>query len=260
MSRRSRERHYCFFEAINDIEVVIYFNFKCAICGLHKKDKGGRLEYMRPRDDMEVKMTMCCGMLVCRDCAKSNLLTHCNFCSKKTKLGWQTKRGRGWKKRYLEHVEIHRMWQVKPLLAHFCSKYFKGVWHDMVKIIQDGNQQKIESFEKQYIRYLNEITHIEYVLFGLRTSFKCVPFVYRTSKMFSWLDVSELICQNVGSRRYIILRRHNLFNMFLNGIVKMLAKKCCDEKVVKISGKTKIRTKIFFFYWILKRVLSKRLL
>jgi hypothetical protein len=262
MSHRIRnERHARFELAIHEIDEDIYVRYRCAICN-EKKGRNGReliVEYMRPKHDMIFFISRCCGTLVCPDCSNSGIMKLCHACFKHTKVNWDDKRGGLWKRIFRRHALFQKTWDTKPLLGLFCRTNFNGSWHDMMQILQEGIPQKIQSFEIQYSQFVQKITLLEYLSFGLSSLFKCVPFFRRTSSMLSWLDVSKLICQNVVSRQYILLRRRNLFNMFLNGIVKMLAKKCCDERVVKISGKTKIRTKFFFFHWILKRVLSKRL-
>jgi hypothetical protein len=205
---------------------------------------------MRPKDDMIVNMTMCCGMLVCRDCYDRNFLTRCHVCSKDTKVGWQTKRGSDWKKRFLRHVEIHRMWQVKPFLGPFCSKYFNGLWQDMVKIIQDGKREQIEALEKQYIRFVIETITKQYLFYTLSTSFIFLPFVRKISQMQSWYSVLK------DTRQYTI-RRRNLLKMFQNGFVKMLANKFSEEKeFTKLGEQINFRRR--FFLSILRRILSKR--
>ena len=78
---------------IDRIEVEVNIYYICALCLSRKQEDGGKLEYMRPKDDNTLNLTMCCEMLVCRDCCDRNLLTRCHVCSKNTEVGWQTKGG-----------------------------------------------------------------------------------------------------------------------------------------------------------------------
>jgi hypothetical protein len=243
------ERHFGFERAKCFILVQIKVYFICALCLLQKNEDGGILEYMRPRKKMTIHMTMCCGSLVCRACYERNVKTRCHVCSKDTNVGWQTKRGSRWKIRYLKHVEIHRMWQVKPFLGPFCSKFFNGLWEDIVKIIQGGNQEQIEALEKQYFRFVCEIIKKQYLFFTFLASFN-LPFDRQPSQMQGWYSVLK------DTRQYTI-RRRTLLKMFQNGFVKMLANKFSQEKeLTKMVVEIKFRRN--FFLRILRRILSKR--
>jgi hypothetical protein len=244
------DKHFKYQEAKRGITVESHVDFICGICKMQKKCVRGRLEYTRPKTEMNYYVTFCCGTLVCSDCADSKLLKRCHVCSKDTNIGWQNKRGSGWKSTYREYVVFHKMWQVKPFLGPFCSTNFNGLWRNIVKIIQDGNQQKIEALEKRYIRFVNETFRKQYLFFTLRTSFNFLPFVRKISQMQSWYNVLRNL------RQYTI-RRRNILNMFQNGFVKMLGKKFSEEKEFTKFG-VEIKFRRNFFLRILKRILSKR--
>jgi hypothetical protein len=249
MSRRNLERCIRFVDAIGGISEEPHIDYVCGLCLLRYEENGGRLEYMRPQDDILVHVTMCCGTLVCRRCYDSNGLTRCHVCSKNTNVGWQTKRGSGWKITYREYEVFHRMWQVKPFLGPFCSRYFNGLWRNIVKIIQDGKQEQIEALEKQYIRFVIETITKQYLFFTFLASFN-LPFDRQPSQMQGWYSVLK------DTRQYTI-RRRTLLKMFQNGFVKMLANKFSQEKeLTKLVVKIKFRRN--FFLRILRRILSKR--
>ena len=142
------------------------------------------------------------------------------------------------------------MWEVKPFLGPFCSRYFNGLWRNIVKIIQDGNREQIEALEKRYFRFVCEIIKKQYLSFTIRTSFIFWPVVRQASQMRSWYDVLQ-------DTRQFIIRRRNLLKMFQNGFVKMLGNKFSEEKVVTKLGE-EINFRRRFFLSILRRFLSKR--
>jgi hypothetical protein len=225
---------------------VSSFYFVCPVC-LTTSDK---LDYAVSNGNKDYNVIDCCRLPVCSKCVMSKCQKHCCVCSKDSNMGDFSKNVPHWNQKFRYCLTFDEMWKEKPFLGPFCLKFYNGLWMNIVKIIQDGNQEQIEALEKRYRSFVNETFRKQYLFFTIRASFIFWTFVRQPSQMQSWYDVLQ-------DTRQFIIRRRNLLNMFQNGFVKMLGKKFSEEKeFTKLGEEIKFRRR--FFLSILRRILSKR--
>ena len=214
------DRHWGFIDAINYIEVSIWYYFTCSIC--HKRDN--KIEYMRPRDDMCFDVTFCCHSLVCSNCAKSQVLKPCLVCSIETKVGSLSKRGPKWKKTYLKYEKWDELCQRMPFLAPFASNRSLS-WRDIVKIERNGLEGQKTGLRRDYATFVQHFFRSK-MMFYLSKTLPCFLVKKTPASLRFFNDEMRSIPHKT---------QRNVFLKLAQGFIQNLAIKLFVEKVEDIK-------------------------